>query len=405
MDTIKFEVIKNMSSDRFLLIKAWSYALWGDIDHVLGQLLIAEITNRIPVIYWPTHCLHNGFVQTNGFELYFEPVSGYSIFNLAKPEYTYYPPVWDSDNLLMEDQNKETWMYRNIGDIISSNANVVVGDAYYNVHELIPFIKKEHSAYGMTIEQVYHYLFSKYVRVKSDIEMEIQGYYNSQLKNKGAALAVHVRQVDEHVYDARNDKEYDNQYLNKVGEKYRKKQTEKPEKIRAFMRKGKIKKPNGTYHAEIRKYIQKHNVKKIFLLTDSEAVVKEYQELYGPMLIFTDCKRIKIDDETSYMENPMVKRRRGVEIIKDTYIASKCDFFIGNDFSHLSHTVVRMKDWADKNASLLYWLYKKHKYPINAKLIIKKGGDNIFSRMLNWGRAIIDKYNQNRANGGKKYAK
>jgi len=392
-----------MSSDRFLLIKAWSYALWADVDHVLGQLLIAEITDRIPVIYWPTHCLHNGFVQTNGFELYFEPVSGYSIFNLTKPEYTYYPPIWDSDNLLVDDQSKETWMYRNIGDIISSNANVVVGDAYYNVYELIPFIKKNHSAYGMTIEQAYHYLFSKYVRVKPDIETEIQGYYNSWLRNNGATLAVHVRRVHDKVYDARNESKPSSKYINKVYDKYHKKEPGKPEKIRRFLRKGKIKKPNGTYHAEIRKYIQKYNVKKIFLLTDSEAIVKEYQELYGPMLLFTDCKRIEIEEEASYMENPMVKRRRGIEIIKDTYIASKCDFFIGNDFSHLSHAVVRIKDWADKNVSLLYWLYKKHKYPINAKLIIKKGGDNIFIRMIDWAKTLIDKHRQ--TNGGRKYAK
>lgn len=394
-----------MSSDRFLLIKTWTYTLWGDIDHVLGQLLIAEITNRTPVIYWPTHCIYKGSVQTNGFELYFEPVSEYSIFNLVKPEYTYYPPIWDSDNLLVEDQNRETWIYRNIGDIIGSDANVVVGDAYYSVHELVPFIKKDNSAYGMTIEQTYHYLFNKYIKVKPDIEAEIQNYYNSFLKNNGATLAVHVRKVEDEIYDARNDKYYRNEYLYMLSEKYHKKQISKPKKVRTFLRKGKIKKPNGIYHSEIRKYIQKYNVKKVFLLTDSEAVVKEYQEIYGPMLLFTDCKRIKSHNKESYMENPMVKRRRGAEIIMDTYIAAKCDFFIGNDFSRLSHTVARMKDWADKNAILLYWLYRKHKYPINAKLVIKKGGDSIFSRMLSWGRSVIDRYYQKREKGGKKYAK
>ena len=67
-----------MAGDRFLLIKPWSYRLWSDVEHVLGQLLIAEITDRIPIVYWPTHCLHNGFFHTNGFELYFEPVSNYA---------------------------------------------------------------------------------------------------------------------------------------------------------------------------------------------------------------------------------------------------------------------------------------------------------------------------------------
>lgn len=131
-----------MSNDRFLLIKSWSYILWGDVDHVLGQLLVAELTNRIPVVYWPTHCLHNGYILTNGFELYFEPVSNYTIFDVAKPEYTYYPPIWNYENLFIEDQNKDTWIYRNIGDLLSSQENVVVADVYYNIHELIPFIKR-----------------------------------------------------------------------------------------------------------------------------------------------------------------------------------------------------------------------------------------------------------------------
>lgn len=392
-----------MSNDRFLLIKAWSYTLWADIDHVLGQLLIAEITNRIPVIYWPTHCLHNGLVQTNGFELYFEPISDYTIFDLVKTEYTYYPPVWDSDSLLVEDQNKETWMYRNIGDIISSNANVVVGDAYYNVYELIPFVRKNHAVYGMTTEQTYHYLFSKYIKVKPDIEAEIQNYYNSWLKNNHPALAVHVRRVDkDEVFDARDTNKYGNQYWNK---KYKTKQKAKLEKVRRFSPKGKIKKPNELYHPEIRKYIEKYNIKKIFLLTDSEDVVKEYKKLYGPMLLFTDSKRIVSGDQLSQMESPMVKRRRGIEIIKDTYIAARCDFFIGNDFSHLSHAVVRIKDWGDKSVSLLYWLYKKLKYPINVKLIIKKDSKNIFKRIIDSAKRLIEKHKQKSLNGGKKYAK
>ncbi|MHB8063817.1 MAG: O-fucosyltransferase family protein [Ruminiclostridium sp.] len=388
-----------MSSDRFLLIKAWSYSLWGDIDHVLSQLLIAELTNRITVIYWPTHCLHNGYIQTNGFELYFEPISTYTIANVAKPEYTYYPPIWDSDSLLVEDQTKETWRYRNIGDIISSNANVVVGDAYYNVYELIPFIKKNHSAYGMTIEQTYHYLFSKYIKIKPDIEMEVQGYYDSWLKNNHPILAVHVRRADkDEVFDARNDKQYQNQYFNK---KFQKKQKVKPKKIRRFFRKGKVNKPNDLYHSEIRKYIEKFNIKKIFLLTDSEAIIKEYQELYGrSMLLFTDCKRIQEDDTVSQMENPMVKRRRGIEAIKDTYVASKCDFFIGNDFSNLSHAVTRIKDWTDRSVSLLYWLHKNRKYPINVKLIVKKEKNNIIRRIIKQVKMFYDKHRQNSKNGG-----
>jgi hypothetical protein len=96
------------------------------------------------------------------------------------------------------------------------------------------------------------------------------------------------------------------------------------------------------------------------------------------------------------MENPMIKRRRGIEVIKDTYLASKCDFFIGNDFSHLSHTVIRIKDWGDKSVSLLYWLYKKLKYPVNVMLIVKKDRNNIFTHIRDRAKVLIEKYNEAR---------
>ncbi|MFO7160560.1 MAG: hypothetical protein DIU81_003610, partial [[Clostridium] cellulosi] len=153
--------------------------MWNDVEHVLSQLLIAELTGRTPVVYWPTYCLHNGFINTNGFELYFEPVSEYSIFDVAKSEYTYYPPVWDEDNLLMDDPDRDKLVYRNIGDILSRKENVVVGDVYFDLYDLIPYIKKDNPAYGMTVNQIYSYLFHKYIRLKQDIIAEINGFYRS----------------------------------------------------------------------------------------------------------------------------------------------------------------------------------------------------------------------------------
>ena len=371
-----------MANDRFLLIKTYSYMLWADIDHVLGQLLIAELTGRIPVVYWPTHYLNNGFVQTNGFELYFEPINSYTIFNLTNPQYTYYPPIWDSDNLLVDDHTKDTWTFRNIGDILGTKVNVVVGDVYYNVYELIPFIKKNHGAYGMTVEQVYRYLFSKYIRIKPDIDMEIRGYYNSWLKDSHPVLAVHVRRVDEgKIFDTRDSDKFDNQYWNKVYRKVEKENGKPDNKVYRYLKKGKYKEPNKVYHKEIRKVIEKYNIKKIFLLTDCQRTVEEYVKLYGSLVVLTDCKRLSADQENSYLENTMIKRRRGIEAIKDAYVAAKCDFFIGNDFSHLSHAVTRIRDWPSKNSKLLYWVFKRRKYPVNVKLIVRKDS-NIFLRLI-----------------------
>ncbi|MGE5613977.1 MAG: O-fucosyltransferase family protein [Bacillota bacterium] len=361
-----------MTGDRFLLIKPWSYRLWSDVEHVLGQLLIAEITNRIPVVYWPTHCLHNGFIHTNGFELYFEPVSDYTIFNLANPGYTFYPPLWDADNLLMEDAGKDTWMYRSIGDLISSDANVVVGDVYFSISEIIPFIRKDNAAYGMTAAEIYRYLYRKYIRVKKDILMEAQGFYQSWLRDGHPLLAVHVRkEEDDMIIDERKDIA-DEHYWYRNSRKYGVKYSKDRKRKYRFLGKGRMLKANAQYHSEIRKLINKYAIRRIFLLTDSEESVEEYRKMYGDTVVFTDCKRLSGSEPAYNMENPMVKRRRGVEAIKDAYIAARCDFFIGNDFSALSRAITRLKDWPQGNVNLLFRRRKRRIYPVNVKMIVRK---------------------------------
>ncbi|NCB51968.1 MAG: hypothetical protein EOM54_08835 [Clostridia bacterium] len=372
-----------MSEDKFLLIRNWSFILWADVEHVLSQLLIAELTGRIPVIYWPTHCLHNGFVHTNGFELYFEPVSQYTILDLAKPEYSYYPPIWDADNLLVEDQSKGTCLYRNIGDIICNNSNVVIGDIYIPVYQLIPFINKNHAAYGMTVFQINCYLFRKYIRIKQDIEAEIQGYYNSWLRNEGLVMAVHVLKANEEpvydldVYRKKDKRHYLNNPLNFIKKKKR------PRKNRKLLE------ANLMYRDEIKKFIETYNVQKIFLLTNCGQTVKEYQKEYGSMVVFTPCKRMEKDESLSAMDNPMVKRRQGIEIIKDTYLAAKCSFFIGSDCSSLSHAVSYIKDWPKNNLRLLFHNVKNRKYPINIKLFVKREGNKILKRVIGWFKKLF----------------
>jgi len=361
-----------MTGDRFLLIKPWSYRLWSDVEHVLGQLLIAEITNRIPVIFWPTHCLHNGFIHTNGFELYFEPVSNFSIFDLTKPGYTFYPPIWDADNLLVEDPYKDTWMYRSIGDLISSDANVVVADVYFSISEIIPFIKKDNAAYGMPAVEIYRYLFKKYIKIKRDILMEVQGFYNSWLKDWHPLLAVHVRrEEDDVIIDERKDIA-DEHYWYRNSRKYRTKNSKNRKRKYRFLGKGKMLKANTQYHAEIRKLVNRYSIRKIFLLTDSEEVVEEYRKIYGDSVVFTNCKRLTAKDPAYNMENPVVKRRRGIEVIKDAYLAAQCDFFVGNDFSSLSRAISRIKDWPEGNVKLLFRQREKRKYPINVRMIVAK---------------------------------
>jgi hypothetical protein len=309
-----------MPKDRFLLIKSWGCGFWSDVDHVMGQLLAAEITNRIPVVYWGPNSLYAESFQSNAFDLYFEPVSNFSIHDIAWPGYTYYPPIWNSKNIMVEDLDKIAWTYRDLGDMMSSDASVLVSDVHYFIRPMIPFIPKDHWAYGMTAHQIYRGLFDKYLKLKPDIEAEIGDFYEENLKDTGPLLGVHIRGGD---------------------------------KVREVKNLARL---NRRYHIEINKCIRKYGIKKILLLTDCEDIVQDFQQRYGSMVTFTDCRRGQISDtrNAAHLQYYSNKRRKGIEIIKDTYLAAKCDFFIGNGYSNVSYTVKRLKDWPEDHIELFF---------------------------------------------------
>ena len=64
---------------RFLLIKARGYGFWSDVSHVLGALLLAVMTGRIPVTYWGYNSRFTEGSGRDAFELYFKPVSEFAI--------------------------------------------------------------------------------------------------------------------------------------------------------------------------------------------------------------------------------------------------------------------------------------------------------------------------------------
>ncbi|PXV96042.1 hypothetical protein C8E03_101675 [Lachnotalea glycerini] len=309
-----------MSDARFLLIKAWGWGFWADMDHLVGQLLVAELTNRIPVVSWGMNSLYSDTIIANAFELYYEPVSNYTLRDVARPEFTFYPPMWNYVNIMIEDLDKITYTYRDIGTLMSSNANVVVSDVHFFARPIMEYIKKDHWTYGMTPLQIYRILIQKYLRLKPDILLKIEEFNNKYLKDNTPLLGVHVRGTDKIIEVANLP------YLNK------------------------------RYHYEIKEYREQYDIKKILVITDSQEILEEYQKLYGNLIISTDANRSTSNSEhdATQVDNYINRRNKGVEILTDTYLAAKCDYFIGNGYSNVSFSVNRIKNWPESHITLLY---------------------------------------------------
>ena len=121
---------------------------------------------------------------------------------------------------------------------------------------------------------------------------------------------------------------------------------------------------NELYKPYIWQFIVRYNIRHVFLITDSSKILRQYKKLYGvnDMLLYTDSKKRPLKERIpTYLLPYPNKRHKGVElikdtidVIKDTYLASQCDFFIGDGYSNLSNTVMRLKDWPETNIKLLY---------------------------------------------------
>ena len=304
---------------RFLLIKAYGWGFWADMEHLIGQLLIAELTNRIPVVHWGMNSLYSDTVSINAFELYYEPVSPYTLRDVLRPEYTFYPPIWTYKNALVEDLDKTAAQYRNLGDMMASDADVVVSDTHCFPRPILNYIHKDHWAYGMTPILIYRRLIEKYLRLKPDITSEIEEFNSKYFTGNGPILGVHVRGTDK-VIEVAN--------------------------LPAL---------NRRYHKEIARLRRLYGIKKIFLFTDSNKILGEYRRRYGDMILSTDCNRSEGSaGQAVQIESYANRRKKGIEVIKDTYLATKCDFFIGNGYSNVSFAVNRLKNWPSGHILLFY---------------------------------------------------
>ncbi|MFC7560644.1 O-fucosyltransferase family protein [Paenibacillus farraposensis] len=316
-----------MTRPRFLLIKTWGWGFWSDMDHLTGQLLVAELTGRIPVVYWSPHSLYSESLNTNAFELYYEPVSNYSIHDLLQPDYSFFPPIWNASNALVEDLDKTARLHRGIGELMASKADVAVSDVHFYSKPLLSYIPKGHWAYGLTAVQIYRQLIRKYLRLKPDIEAEIEEFYHAHLADHHPLLGVHIRASDK-VREVEN-----------------------------------LKQLNRQYDKEIRETLKKGDIARLFLITDSEDVIHNFTKRYGPIIAYTECTRASSysANEAPHLQNYIEKRRKGIEIIKDTYLATKCDYFIGNGYSNVSFFVNRLRDWPESHIKLFYRTLKQDK--------------------------------------------
>ena len=309
-----------MTEAKFLLIREIGAGMWNEIHHVLTQLLAAEIMKRIPVVYWGKGCLYSSSDGSNAFEQFFLPVSDHSVQDLAKEEFSFYPEQWNSDNILMP-----VSVYSDdAGHVASSeyplsrlDADVCIRDKYIDMEKIIPLIPKEHPLFGLTRRDLFYRLICRHIHLQKEVRDFIDSFYDENMKGT-PFLAVHIRS---------SDKIVEVRHLHELNEQY---------------------------PGEIEKVLHENPGIRIFLMTDCFEILEEYKKRYGNLLIHTDCKRVPKNGQGAHFQQYPDNKLKGYEIIRDSWLAAKCDFFIGNGYSNVSLGISELKNWKADRIKLLY---------------------------------------------------
>ena len=308
-------IIKNdkTKNTKYLLIKAWGYGFFSDVGHVLGQLLISELTERLPIVYWGKNSLFGDGTELNAFEHYFESFSKLSINEFQKNTFSYWPPKWNNANLKSKEVNKWQGPYSRIAGqyLLNRPENVVISDFYSGIIDIKPWIPSNHPLFKLSINEIYYYLVNKYLHPKTLIKKRVDSFLHNKLM-KSAFIAVHARG---------SDKAFELKNLNSI---------------------------NKQYEDIINKKILIDPSLKIFLMTDDTRILNRYYELYGDKVIVTKSQRTN-DNTGVHYKNSSNSLELGLEVMTDVYIAAKAKTFIGNGWSNTSQIVRYLKRWSEKD--------------------------------------------------------
>jgi len=299
---------------QFLLIKAWGYGFWSDVSHVLGCLLLAEMTGRVPITHWGSNSLFTDGSDRDAFRLYFAPLSAFALDSLpALDAASFFPAKWSAANLREEDNAKWQGPGARMGGLYFLNRpeTVAVSDFYIGVVDLLPWIPATHKLRGKSLDDVYRYLAETYLRPRESISSQVEEFYRRHIRGL-PTVAVHVRGSDKRLemadLDRLNELYFD--AIDRVDPSWR-----------------------------------------ILLLTDDTRCVAVFQERYGDRVIVTDS--IRTDNDLGIHYHSSVDRiRLGAEVMRDTYLALRCEKFIGNGRSNVSAMAAILKCW-DPGACVL----------------------------------------------------
>jgi protein O-GlcNAc transferase len=289
---------------KYLVIESWGHGFWSDVTNVLGYLLLAEITGRIPITHWGPNCLFTDGYTEDCFTYFFEPVSSCTLNHLRILKDASWFSAASAAETLKITTERGTGAKRIPGLLyLNRPETIAVSDFYTGVVSMLPWIPKTHVLAGKRIDEVYRWLAAKYLRPVKSIVNEVDAFWTRHIKDR-PTVAVHFRGLD------------------------------KGEELPL--------KPTLQWYFETLDRVP--SSVQIFLLSDDARAVSAFAGRYGERVLVTESTRAEghVGLHKRVARDPV---RLGREVIVDVYVALRCDRFLGVGWSNISSIIDMLKPW------------------------------------------------------------
>ncbi len=302
------KLFEHETNKKYLVIKSWGYDFWSDVHHLASQILVAELTHRIPIIWWGNNFLYDDGTGVENFSKYFLTINDESL-DIVTGNGNIYPPKWDRNNLKQENLNKWFGPFSRFAAqyIFSRAEDVVVSDFYSTVHSITPWIDRGSAYYGKSEDDLYKDIFQRYLKINNRISGKVNDYFYQSMKGK-TWVAVHVPTVTkaEGLVSNQQNCEMVIPYLDLV--------------------------------------INKNPLMGVLLLSDSFEIRQIFTSRYGDRI--WSPTGLTPSALTPLDQKPIVGPQSCEELVIASYLAMKCDIFLGNKESNTSLAIFSLKNWA-----------------------------------------------------------
>jgi hypothetical protein len=277
------------------------------LRHTVHGLLLAELSGRIPVIYWGTRFLYRKrSIGENAFLRFFGDVGCCNSTQIRKAIGDFLPIDWSAENVFKDvlisyryDESRPGVAQPPLEKLLSSEAEVVVYTHWNHLVDILPFVPESSKYYGLDNATVAGMIFRKYLKVLPEVLAPAKKILES-VTASGRLIGVHCRgsdKITEHALVTPED-----------------------------------------YRKQVDSILSKED--SVFLATDSVIALKKFQSWYGDRLIFTDCERSSNEQGVHFTAKD--REKAGRDFLVDAYLLSKCAVHFGNQGSHVSFLVQAM---------------------------------------------------------------